>query len=146
MISRFLTLSLLVLGLGGCSELDNCPDERDDVVEITDRMSDPAAGIYSSVPWEGPRDPFPAKTLMRFEHALGTTPEVVTTYVSFSAKDHDVTENAGNQGRIRCVDNTDIWLVNDTCEEGFYVRVAAWASGSTDTTCKCQDRFDGLCE
>jgi hypothetical protein len=79
---------------------------------------------------------------MRFEHGLGTTPEVVATYVSFRRSGSDVSENAGNQGRIHCVDNDEIWIKNDTCEEGFYVRVAAWASGTTDTPCTCEELFE----
>lgn len=137
---------LLLLLLTGCSELDNCPDERDEDIEVTTGTTDPSSLMYWSAPWEGPRDPFPAKTMMRFRHDLGTTPEVVVTYVSFAPNDYDVSENAGNQGRIRCVDDTDIWIKNDTCEEGFYVRVAAWASGTTSASCTCEDRFAGVCD
>ena len=141
------SLLLVVLALCGCSELDNCPDEGEDrKVPLGDRQSDAEAGVYSSSPWEGPHEPFPAKTLLRFEHGLGTTPEVVVTYLSFTREDSDLSENAGNQGRIYCVDNDEIWIKNDTCEEDFHVRVAAWASGTTDTTCTCADRSNKICE
>jgi len=139
------SLLLLVLALCGCSELDNCPDgSEDQLVPVTASgvVSDPESGVYSSSSWQGPHQPFPAKTLMRFEHGLDTTPEVVVTYVSFDDTPTDVSENAGNQGRIYCVDNTDIWIKNDTCEEDFYVRVYAWASGTTDTPCTCAEYFE----
>jgi len=136
------SLLLLVLALCGCSELDNCPDGSDQEVEITTGTTVRDPLMYWSAPWLGPRDPFPAKTMMRFRHDLGTTPELVSSYVSFKSEGYDVTENAGNQGRIYCVDNTDIWIKNDTCEESFYVRVAAWASGTTDTPCTCEEYFE----
>jgi hypothetical protein len=145
-MTKLLAPLLLLPLLLGCSELDNCPDEGEDItVPLGDRRSDPETGFYESSPWEGPRDPFPAKTLVRFEHGLGTTPEVVVSYVSFSDDDSDVSENAGNQGRIRCVDNTDIWIKNDTCEESFYIRVVAVASGTLDTACSCEQRFADEC-
>jgi hypothetical protein len=76
---------------------------------------------------------------MRFEHGLGTTPEIVNTYVSFERQGSDVTENAGNQGRIKCVDSQEIVIKNDTCEESFYIRVVAYASGSGGASTDCQD-------
>jgi hypothetical protein len=144
------SLLLALLALCGCSELDNCPDGSHDTeqepVTTPNRVSDSESGVYSSSPWEGPHVPYPAKTLMRFEHGLETTPELVVSYLSFDREGTDLTENAGNQGRIYCVDNSDIWIKNDTCEEDFYVRVAAWASGTLDTTCTCKDRFQKKCE
>lgn len=139
------SLLLVLLALSGCSELDNCPDGSEDtpVPETASGVvSDPESGVYSSSPWQGPHQPFPAKTMMRFAHGLGTTPEVVVTYVSFDSSGSDVSENAGNQGRIACVDNTEIWIKNDTCEEDFYVRVAAWASGTSDAPCTCDEYFE----
>jgi hypothetical protein len=143
-----LPLAVLSFWLGGCSALDNCPDGSSapgDAVVIKGGTTDPDALIYTSSDWEGPRDPFPAKRLMRFEHHLGVTPELVVTYVSFNAEGSDVTENAGNQGRIQCVDDDDIWIKNDTCEEDFFIRVAAYASGATHTACSCTDQFARRC-
>ena len=125
----------------GCSELDNCPDANDEKVPVDNGPPKTPTLVYSSAPWEGPRDPFPAKTLMTFVHYLGATPEIVTSYVSFSREGTDVTENAGNQGRIRCVDDEEIWIKNDTCEEAFFIRVAASASGEMHTDCSCAGRF-----
>jgi hypothetical protein len=137
----------VVLLLSGCSELDNCPDDdgQTSMAAATESSTDSAAGIYTSCPWEGPRDPFPAKVTLRFEHGLPATPEIVTSYVSFASTGSDVTENAGNQGRIRCVDDTEIWIKNDTCEEDFFIRVVAHASGSTHADCTCNDRLAGNC-
>ena len=83
----------------------------------------------------------PLAQAVEIKHDLGTTPEIVNTFIAFSedgiAKGGDVTENTGNQGRIRCVDAAEIVVQNDTCEEDFYLRVAATATGegSTDITC-----------
>jgi hypothetical protein len=137
----------VVLLLSGCSDLDNCPDDDGDhvVAEAELSTTDTTSGIYSSCPWEGPRDPFPAKVTLRFVHGLAATPELVTSYVSFAPDESDVTENAGNQGRIRCVDDTEIWIKNDTCEKNFFIRVVASASGETHTDCSCGDRLAGNC-
>src|SRR5688500_13049513 len=108
MIKTLSPLAFLgALLLLGCSELDNCPDGQDPI-DFNGGRSDPDALIYESSGWDEPRQPFPAKTCMRFAHGLGTTPELVQSYVSFSSKGTDLTENAGNQGRIECVDDQEI--------------------------------------
>jgi hypothetical protein len=145
-MTKLLAPLLLLPLLLGCSELDNCPDEGETItLSLDDRRSDPETGFYESSPWEGPRDAFPAKTLVRFEHGLGTTPDIVEPYLSFWPKDNNVSPSTGNQSLIRCVDNTDIWLKNDTCEESFYIRVVAVASGTLDTACSCEQRFADEC-
>jgi hypothetical protein len=140
--------ALLLLG---CSGLDNCPDAATKAIEIKDGTTDKMALFYESASWTGePRDeeprkrhPFPAKTCLRFLHELGATPEVVTTYLSFEADGSDVTENAGNQGRIKCVDDHEIVIKNDTCEEDFFIRVAATASGSSHSEACVNLEADG---
>lgn len=141
----FFALAALALGGSGCSELDNCPEAQPAVV-IESGTTDSQSLIYSSSPWEGPRDWFPAKTCMHFVHGLGTTPEFVNSYVSFASENSDVTENAGNQGRIKCVDDYEIIIKNDTCEEDFFIRVAAFASGTADTPVPCADRSPHPCD
>jgi hypothetical protein len=137
---------LLASALAGCNELDNCAEEQNDELITVDTGTTYAdAQLFESAPWDE-LDPFPAKRLLRFVHDLGTRPEVVTTYVSFSksgTEHSDVTENTGNQGRIKCVDAHEIVVMNDTCEEGFFIRVTASASGegSTETPCATRD-FD----
>lgn len=147
MTTRAILAVGVALALCGCGDLDNCADDdgRNELAEAKNASTDTTAGVFTSCPWEGPRDPFPAKVTLRFEHGLGATPETVSSYVSFASKDSDFTENAGNQGRIRCVDDTEIWIKNDTCEESFFVRVVAQASGNTHTTCSCPDRIAGRC-
>lgn len=137
-----LLLTLLIpcaLALGGCSELDNCPDAQAPVV-IESGTTYAEARIYESSAWDEDLVYFPAKTLVRFKHDLGTRPEIVLSYVSFSPNgvaQSDVTENTGNQGRIVCVDANEIDIVNDTCEEDFYIRVSAYASGEGSTEAVC---------
>ena len=142
----------MALTLSGCSGLDNCPDASSTAIEVPvpegDAEAGPADGtpsVYESSSWKGDRMAFPAKTCMRFKHGLGTTPEIVNTYVSFERRGSDVTENAGNQGRFKCVDSQEIVIKNDTCEEDFYIRVVAYASGSGGDSTDCQTLKDDDC-
>jgi hypothetical protein len=167
MIKSILTICA-VLALTGCSELDNCADAPTQAKEVgtppqgDGPSAEPEAGggaggadaaepsepmplIYESSTWDDERVAFPAKTCMRFYHGLGTTPEIVNTYVSFRSKESDVTENAGNQGRIKCVDSEQIVIMNDTCEEEFFIRVVAYASGAADTSIECRTGEIGGC-
>ena len=135
------------LGLLGCSDLNNCAEDEGEEVDAdaSHAITDQTAGIFSSCPWEGPRNPFPPKVTVKFTHDLGATPEIVNTYVSFASKGSDQTENAGNQGRIHCVDDKEIWIKNDTCEESFFLRVVAHATGNTHAACTCSERVGGVC-
>lgn len=133
--------------LSGCSHLDNCSDGGDDVT-IDQGKTDAATLTYESSPWGADLPHFPPNTRVRFVHDLGFAPFFVKTYVSFASNgtadegDGDVTENAGNQARIQCVDAHEIVLENDTCEDDFFVRVIAMANGteSTDTFCFDENR------
>lgn len=136
-----LTCLLLALAaLPGCSELDNCPDEGKPIV-INTGTTDLDSLMYWSASLNGPRDAFPAKTTLHFTHDLGVTPEVVNTYVAFKGEGSDVSENTGNQGRIKCVDDREIVIKNDTCEESFYIVVTAQASGNSHAPCTCVERI-----
>jgi hypothetical protein len=148
-------LAALLLALTGCNQLDNCPDALDPITVQPAPAKDEYPGstdlealVYESKPWEGPLDAFPASTTMRFVHDLGVRPTVVVSYVSYTptgtndGDGGDVTENAGNQGRILCVDAHEIVIENDTCEEDFYIRVVAVATGHESKARKCQKEFD----
>lgn len=140
MTKPLLALVLLSIPLAGCSALDNCPGGSDTPIVVDSGTTYPEARIYQSSEWDDALIPFPAKTLLRFKHDLGVRPEIVVSYVSFSSNGvgaSDVTENTGNQGRIECIDAKEIDIRNDTCEEGFFVRVTAYASGegSTEEVC-----------
>jgi hypothetical protein len=134
----FALLSLLA----GCDELDNCP-EAGDPKEIPRREEDTDPLFYESAPWGGPLTPFPPDTDMHFIHNLGHTPTVVKTYLAFSkdgTSEGDVTENAGNQARIQCVDAERIVIENDTCEEDFHIRVVAISSGNESSDISCRPK------
>lgn len=136
---------VLLAALSGCDELGNCPEENKTPVVVESGTTRVEAGIYVSSGWDDTLVRFPAKTLMRFKHDLGTRPEIVTTFVSFSpdgVAGSDVTENAGNQARIVCVDAHEIDIVNATCEDEFYVRIAAYASGEDSTKEVCPLKKD----
>jgi hypothetical protein len=96
---------------------------------------------YSSPSW-GPRDRYPAKTTLHFIHNLGFTPEYVQSFVSFEPDSSDFSENAGNQGRWECMDDRQIVIKNDTCEEKFYVFVTAYGSGELHAPCTCEERAE----
>jgi hypothetical protein len=146
------------LTLVGCDQLDNCPASQDPITVESRPATGNWAGstdleslTYESAPWDGPLDAFPPDTLMRFRHDLGFAPKFITTFVSFTSKGTangekgDVTENTGNQGRVLCVDAREIILLNDTCEEDFFVRVSAWAVGTeSDDGGLCQREIDRL--
>ena len=138
------------------NELDNCPDGLDPQTILPREASDDWPGstdletlTYESAPWHGPLDRFPPATKMRFVHDLGFAPKELDTFLSFTkegtngGEGGDVTENAGNQGRILCVDAHEIVIENDTCEEDFYIRVFAHAYGTESTDRKlCQREID----
>lgn len=153
-------LLALLATLSGCSELDNCPAAQD-ARPIENRHTDTAALVYESAQWGGetepwpghpkvrPLDRFPPETALHFIHGLGVVPTLVKTYLAFSPdgtdgpKAGDVTENAGNQARIQCVDAKEIVITNDTCEEDFHIRVVAYGLGSTSTETFCSGGASG---
>jgi len=137
-----LILSIACAALG-CDGLDNCPSALAPVT-IESGRTDTEAQVFESAPWSGPLAAFPAQSEVKFIHGLGSTPELVQTYLSFAAhgtNDNgagDVSENAGNQGAVTCVDARMIVVKNGTCEEEFYIRVVAFASGSGSTDEVCE--------
>lgn len=134
-------LPLLLGALSGCSALGNCPPDGEDVT-IETNVADKSLGYYQSAPWYGPRDKFPAKTFVHFVHDLGFVPETVNSYVSFASTGSDFSENTGNQGRWKCIDDYEIVIKNDTCEEDFFIIVTASGSGTQHAPCTCQERSE----
>jgi hypothetical protein len=146
MTSARLLLPLLC-ALVACDKLDNCPDAQAPKI-IDTGTTDPAARMYESAPWGGTLDRVPPDTDVHFVHGLGHAPWAVHTYLAFSSdgtSQGDVSESAGNQGRIQCVDAREIVISNDTCEEDFYIRVVAISTGneSTKIFCSPQTETDG---
>jgi hypothetical protein len=141
-LAALVACSMLSLG---CGELGNCPPDGDPVT-VEGGITDTDALVYASSPIDGPRAKFPAKTYVHFVHDLGFTPETVNSYVSFFPAGSDASENAGNQGRIKCVDDHEIVINNDTCEDGFYIVVTASAALQQHAPCSCAERRDdGTC-
>ena len=130
----------------GCSSLDNCPTALAPIT-ITTGKSDVQNQSFESAPWSGTLDAFPAKTELRFEHELGFTPLNVKAYLSFKQEgtngaDHgSVAESAGNQDLITCVDSHVIFVVNDTCEKSFYIRVTANGTAPNDLGDTCRAKM-----
>jgi hypothetical protein len=127
-------LAFALLGIGtGCGD-DKCADHSSEAPKPIDGgRTDPDALIYQSAAWDEELTAFPPNTPLAFLHGLGHTPELVQTYVSFShdgTQGSNVSENAGSQGLIKCVDADVIVVMNDTCEANFYIRVVASASPS----------------
>ncbi len=138
----FVAFSALSLG---CEVLGNCPPESDPITMDTG-TTDVDALVYASGPIDGPRTHFPAKTFVHFIHDLGYMPDDVNSKVSFTELGSDSSENTGNQGRIKCVDDHEIVIKNDTCEEDFWIQVSASAALKWHARCPCTERDDnGKC-
>jgi len=141
---RLLTAFFALTAICGCSSLDNCPNGADKPIIIDTGTTDQASLTFESAPWGGPLDAFPAKTELEFKHDLGVTPLLVNAFLSFSkvgTNDQDagsVTEVAGNEAPIECVDSHVIIVKNDTCEKSFFIRVVTLGvspHSSDDTHC-----------
>ena len=131
-----LTFAFLLLATG-CSTGNSCPDVEESRT-VTTGVTDPESLTYVSAPWDGPLDLFPGRSTLTFVHDLGVTPDFVTTYVSFEEEgtgSSDITENAGDQGEITCVDEKAIVVRNGTCSR-FYLRVVAARFGNTGVQSK----------
>jgi hypothetical protein len=144
LLAGLMGLIPLLGGSFACSDLANCPAGKPDIT-IDTGTTDREARTYQSAPPWGPRDAFPAKTTVHFVHQLGFAPEVMQSYVSFTAESSNITENAGNQGEWLCIDDNEFVIKNDTCQN-FYIVVSAYGSGNQHAPCKCQERqTDGSC-
>jgi hypothetical protein len=85
-------------------------------------------------------DPFPAKTLVRFEHGLGIRPREFHAYLAFTKEGDNgagpgsFAHPAGNEVLYDCVDSDVIVVKNDTCESSFFIYLTAdaLADGVTD--------------
>lgn len=137
---RIVTGLLALAAACGCSDLDNCPDERPrKTIPNAPGTTDVDNLYFESAPWSGPLEPIPAKSELSFEHGLGVTPLLVKAYYSFTKEgtndddDGSVTEIAGNEGPHECVDHKVIVIKNDTCERSFYVRVVAMGKSPSGT-------------
>ncbi len=143
-LGRLALCMTLVLASSACDSLDNCPAAQADIT-IETGITNHRAGTYSSAPSWGPRDPYPAKTTLHFIHDLRFTPDEFDSYVSFTAEGSDFSENTGNQARWKCIDDHEIVLKNDTCEDGFYVFVTASGAGDQHNPCSCAQQAAGEC-
>ena len=140
---RVLGLLAALTALGGCSELDNCPDSKDPIT-IETGMSDPATFTYESAP-DDALDAFPAKTQLIFKHELGFTPLIVEPYLAFAKNGTNgsgggsTALTAGNQTLIECKDAHVIVVKNDTCEPSFFIKVAAYGQAPNDNGNSCSE-------
>jgi hypothetical protein len=139
----FATLLALALVSAGCSSLGNCPAGQADIVIETGKTVREQGLYYSAPPW-GPRDPFPAKTTLHFIHDLGFSPVFHGSTVSFDAEPRDWSENVGNQGRWKCIDDHEVVIENDTCED-FFISITLWGPDDVHNRCSCAQRAAGKC-
>jgi hypothetical protein len=137
-----LSTALVVLLVGGCSELDNCPNAQADVVATsgtTTRTSTPELSSYESSAPDGPLLPFPAKTRLRLQHDLGFTPLYVHSSLSFdpngTAGAGSITAGSGNPALIDCKDDHSILVRNDTCEDFYIYVTASWIGSNPREPC-----------
>ncbi len=84
---------------------------------------------YDSAPGGVQLDPFPAKTVLRFEHDLGLVPLLPQAFVAFGSEGTNgagggsVAAAAGNLALFTCIDAHVIEVKNDSCERELFVRV-----------------------
>ena len=127
---RLLTALAALAVTCGCSDLDNCPDEREPITIDRPEATDKDVWMFeSSAGWDA-FDEYPAKTKLKFKHDLGV-PLSTHAFLSFKAKatsEGSYTEAAGNSVEFDCVDSHTIVIKNDTCERGFFVKVVAFGS------------------
>jgi hypothetical protein len=134
-----LALAVLITS-SGCSELNNCTEGSDVVIDVEGGTTYPDSLVFESAPTDGPLTPFPAKRKLRFEHNLGITPVLIQPSLSFAehgtngGEDGSISWPAGNSTLLDCADSHVLVLRNDTCEDDFFVRVFAMAvpDGETD--------------
>jgi hypothetical protein len=139
---RLRALALAIMS-AACNSLGNCPAGKPDIT-VDSGTTDRDAGIYYSAPPWGPRVPYPAKTTLHFIHDLGFTPLFPESFVSFTAEGSDESENAGNQARWKCIDDHEIVIENDTCED-FYISVKAHGPDDLHNPCSCAEQAAGEC-
>ena len=126
-------LAVLVTS-SGCSELNNCVEGSDEVIVVEGGTTYPDSLVYVSAPTDGPLTPFPAKRPVQFTHGLGVTPFFWDSELSFAphgtngAGGGSISKSAGNPTLLDCMDSDVIVLRNDTCEDGFFVRVVVEAA------------------
>jgi hypothetical protein len=130
---RHVVLGLaLLLVVAGCSSDNSCPDSEASKT-VTTGVTDLESLTYVSAPWDGPLTDFPGRSVVAFVHGLGVAPDFWATYVSFEKEgtgNSDVTENAGDQAEVTCVDENAIVVRNGTCSN-FYLRLVAARLGDT---------------
>jgi len=128
---------LCATALTGCSDLGNCPPDGEELT-VTTGETRAEARLYQSAPLRGPLDPFPANTTVHFVHDLGFTPELQQAFVSFTATGSDSAVSPGNQTRWLCVDDHEVIVRNDTCED-FFISIAVSGSGLDHAPCTCAE-------
>lgn len=138
--ARVIAHLLATAALAGCGSLGNCPPEGEELT-ITTGTARPDARIYQSSLAMAPLAPFPAQTTVHFIHDLGFTPELPSSFVSFTAEHSDLASSPGNQTRWLCNDDHEIVVRNDTCED-FFIYLAAHGSGEDHAPCTCAESLN----
>jgi hypothetical protein len=125
---------LAAAGSAGCETFGKQPCdtsvEGNPVVTYTGGTM--ANGVYMTSSWTGPFLYWPGGQHYKLDHGLGTTPSWIQAYLSFEESGVDggvdaggsLAPAAGNDAEIVGVDDTAIYVANDTCS-AFWLLVVA---------------------
>lgn len=122
---RALAIALAACGLLSCSAAQ-CERNGQDPMDFRGGFTNAQGTVYESSRVDGEYLHFPRGREYRLHHGLANTPYGFTAYLSFSSMPLDsggFTESAGNQVIFERVSDEVVRVRNDTCEEGFYLRV-----------------------
>jgi hypothetical protein len=110
---------------------------EDNLVRFTGGRTDPSRSFYQTSGFNEAFLDFPAGRKYELLHGLKSAPDHVAIFLSFAEKPLSSGSNlalaAGNQAVIERVDDTVVWVRNDTCAH-YYLRVelstVAWDAGA----------------
>ena len=127
-------LAALALAFGalGCDPIQEIGPEQCDRSSTRDPLlyteGVAEGGVYETSAWDEEWLEFRGGAYYRLEHHLGGTPRVVNSYLSFEPRGTHgggaASQPAGNQVLVQCVDDSELWIINDSCVD-YYLRVVA---------------------
>ena len=128
------TLAGLAAGSLGCDRLgigpEICDRSKENNVPQLYTQGTVEDGVYMSSDWDGELLYFPGGMRYRIEHKLGQRPRFTQLFLSFDRTGTDagvLSQSAGNQAEIRCVDDRAIIIANGSCVEYWLLVVAGVA-------------------
>ncbi len=141
---------VLAAGLGASLLAAGCIECRVDgeAVNLADGVTSPDETFYMTSEFGEDLIDFPGGKRLRLYHHLKGVPQQLETLVSFQRNpfggNTSMSESAGNEVVIECVNRKYIQVYNDTCSH-FYLRVAASLGPSSGEPVGTDPPWTGLC-